>query len=138
MDVREKLRTLAGQLTELEGKIKNAAIEFENTVEDSAGVQDLMYALAKLGEARETLQDRFASQPEETRRERILRHIRELTDANKGRGADWSDILEKARPLSDDAVEEELNALMDEGIIYEPVLGRLKIITRLSISGGEK
>lgn len=47
-------------------------------------------------------------------------------DENKG--APWEDVVAEAakKGIREDAVEEALNALMDDGAIYEPVLGRLK------------
>ena len=45
-----------------------------------------------------------------------------------GKGAPWEDIVSEAarKGVGEAAVEETLNALMDKGLIYEPVLGRLK------------
>jgi len=45
-----------------------------------------------------------------------------------GKGAPWEDIVAEAskKGVKETEVEECLNALMDKGIIYEPVLGRLK------------
>lgn len=54
-----------------------------------------------------------------------------LTLAEKlddGKGAPWEDIVSEAakKGVTEAAVEETLNSLMDKGLIYEPVLGRLK------------
>ncbi|MEA3198984.1 MAG: uncharacterized protein QOE90_412 [Thermoplasmata archaeon] len=45
-----------------------------------------------------------------------------------GKGAPWEDVVAEAakKGIGEAAVEECLNALMDKGQIYEPVLGRLK------------
>lgn len=45
-----------------------------------------------------------------------------------GKGAPWEDIVADAakKGIKEEQVEECLNALMDKGLIYEPVLGRLK------------
>lgn len=66
---------------------------------------------------------------ETKRRTDILRDIGELN--NGGRGARWSDLIQRAeaRGESSDATDALLNLLMDEAVIYEPVLGRL-VITR--------
>lgn len=47
-----------------------------------------------------------------------------------GKGASWEKIVAelKERGIDEMAVEETINILMDKGIIYEPVLGRLKKI----------
>lgn len=48
----------------------------------------------------------------------------------EGRGAAWDAIVEaaKARGLPKDTLEEAVNRLLDKGLIYEPVLGRMKKI----------
>jgi RPA family protein len=47
-----------------------------------------------------------------------------------GKGAAWEGILEAAtsRGVSKDALEEAINSLLDKGLIYEPILGRMKKI----------
>src|SRR5438034_830935 len=47
-----------------------------------------------------------------------------------GKGAPWEGILETAttRGVSKDSLEESINALLDKGLIYEPILGRMKKI----------
>jgi len=47
-----------------------------------------------------------------------------------GKGAPWDGIVEaaKAAGVSKDALEEAVNGLLDKGLIYEPVLGRMKKI----------
>lgn len=55
----------------------------------------------------------------------ILSFAEKLDD---GKGAPWEDIVAAAakQGVKEEEVEECLNALMDKGQIYEPVLGRLK------------
>jgi hypothetical protein len=45
-----------------------------------------------------------------------------------GKGAPWEDVVAEAskKGIGEAEVEECLNALMDKGQVYEPVLGRLK------------
>jgi len=47
-----------------------------------------------------------------------------------GKGAPWEGILENAtsKGVSKDSLEESINALLDKGLIYEPILGRMKKI----------
>jgi hypothetical protein len=47
-----------------------------------------------------------------------------------GKGAAWDAIVEaaKAASISKDVLEEAVNGLLDKGLIYEPVLGRMKKI----------
>ncbi len=47
-----------------------------------------------------------------------------------GKGAPWEGILETAtsKGVAKDALEESINALLDKGLIYEPILGRMKKI----------
>ena len=49
---------------------------------------------------------------------------------DKGKGASWEKILTKAEEngMDKNMVEETVNSLMDKGIVYEPILGRLKKI----------
>ncbi|MFA5860123.1 MAG: hypothetical protein WDA16_00365 [Candidatus Thermoplasmatota archaeon] len=63
-----------------------------------------------------------ADNPDETT---ILAFCGSLDD---GKGAPWEDIVADAakKGIKEEQVEECLNALMDKGLIYEPVLGRLK------------
>jgi RPA family protein len=48
----------------------------------------------------------------------------------EGKGAPWEGILERAAStgVSKDSLEESINALLDKGLIYEPILGRMKKI----------
>jgi RPA family protein len=47
-----------------------------------------------------------------------------------GKGAPWEGILESAtaKGVSKDSLEESINSLLDKGLIYEPILGRMKKI----------
>src|SRR5437773_7984466 len=47
-----------------------------------------------------------------------------------GKGSPWEGLLETAttRGVSKDSLEESINALLDKGLIYEPILGRMKKI----------
>lgn len=51
-----------------------------------------------------------------------------VAELDAGRGADWSELLAAAarERIPERAVEAALDALMDAGLVYEPVLGRLK------------
>lgn len=62
---------------------------------------------------------------ENPHKELILGFVVKLDD---GKGAPWEDIVAEAakKNVREEAVEETLNGLMDDGLIYEPVLGRLK------------
>lgn len=50
------------------------------------------------------------------------------TKLDDGKGAPWEDIVSNAAKerISEEEVEEALNSLMDKGVVYEPVLGRIK------------
>lgn len=58
---------------------------------------------------------------------RILELIQEL---DSGKGASWEKLLERAKAfkLDTNEVEEAVNALVDKGLVYEPILGILKKI----------
>lgn len=47
-----------------------------------------------------------------------------------GKGAAWEGILEAAtsKGVAKEALEESINSLLDKGLIYEPILGRMKKI----------
>ena len=54
-----------------------------------------------------------------------------ITSLDKdGKGAPWEGILEAAQKqgVSKDKLEESINSLLDKGLIYEPILGRMKTI----------
>ena len=60
--------------------------------------------------------------------EKMLKIIEELQGEN---GAIWEEVIIKAEMegISKDIAEEIISALMDKGKIYEPQLGKLKIVT---------
>jgi RPA family protein len=64
--------------------------------------------------------------PAENPHEPVILSLCESLD--DGKGAPWEDIVADAakKGVKEEQVEECLNALMDKGLIYEPVLGRLK------------
>ncbi len=58
----------------------------------------------------------------------VLSLVRELDEGAKG--APYDAILERAREkgMDRDAFEETINRLLDQGLIYEPILGQIKLI----------
>jgi len=60
--------------------------------------------------------------------EKVLEIIAALD--KDGKGAPWDGILDasKAKAITKDELEEAINGLLDKGLIYEPVLGRMKKI----------
>jgi RPA family protein len=58
----------------------------------------------------------------------VLSLVRELDEGAKG--AAYDAILERAREggMDRDAFEETINRLLDQGLIYEPILGQIKLI----------
>jgi hypothetical protein len=72
-----------------------------------------------------------APQPPKTEEEMddlVLGLVRELDEGAKG--AAYDAILERARQrgMDRDAFEETINRLLDQGLIYEPILGQIKLI----------
>lgn len=66
--------------------------------------------------------------PGEEIEQRVLTYVESMA-AGDEKGAQWDRIVaqgEKDR-LTEEQIEEALNALMDKGLIYEPILGRLKM-----------
>ncbi|MHB8604608.1 MAG: hypothetical protein ACYDCK_05080, partial [Thermoplasmatota archaeon] len=59
------------------------------------------------------------------REDTVLALVVKLDD---GKGAPWEDLVSEASKskIGESEVEEALNALMDRGLVYEPVLGRIK------------
>ena len=66
-------------------------------------------------------------EPDETE-SKVLEIITTLD--KDGKGAPWEGILEAAlsKSVAKDALEESINSLLDKGLIYEPILGRMKKI----------
>ncbi len=60
--------------------------------------------------------------------DRVLEVIASLD--RDGKGAPWEGILDAAGKtgVSKDKLEESINSLLDKGLIYEPILGRMKKI----------
>jgi len=79
---------------------------------------------ATQGDAEAT--DGPAPAPEATEglEEAVLEIIRDLDD---GDGAKWDEIVARFPADQDDAVEESINTLMDQGWVYEPSLGIIKV-----------
>jgi hypothetical protein len=69
-----------------------------------------------------------APSSEEEMDDLVLSLVRELDQGAKG--AAYDAILEKARDrgMDRDAFEETINRLLDQGLIYEPILGQIKLI----------
>jgi len=69
-----------------------------------------------------------ADAAQEAREQAVLGIIGEL-DAD-GKGASWDGITARAGKagVDKDALEEVVNSLLDKGLIYEPILGRMKKI----------
>ena len=69
-----------------------------------------------------------ASEEPDADEEKVLEVIARL-DAD-GKGAAWEGILDEAAKagVSKDRLEEAINGLLDKGLVYEPILGRMKKI----------
>lgn len=71
-----------------------------------------------------------AKEPEEPTadEDKVLEVIASLD--KDGKGAPWEGILDAAGTagVSKDKLEESINSLLDKGLIYEPILGRMKKI----------
>ena len=78
-------------------------------------------------EAPATAKEERSAEPDETETQ-VLAVIGDLD--KDGKGAAWEGILEAAtaKGVSKDALEESINSLLDKGLIYEPILGRMKKI----------
>jgi DNA replicative helicase MCM subunit Mcm2 (Cdc46/Mcm family) len=66
--------------------------------------------------------------PGEEVERRVLTLIESMA-SNDVKGAQWDQIVAHGEKdqLTEDQIEEALNSLMDKGLIYEPILGRLKV-----------
>lgn len=70
-----------------------------------------------------------SSPPASPERERAQDLVAELiAKLDAGKGAPWEEIVSEAArsAVGEEGVEEAINALLDKGVVYEPVLGRLK------------
>lgn len=58
----------------------------------------------------------------------VVRFIQELQDAYGS--AHWDHLILRARAkgIEKTELEDLLNDLLDEGLVYEPILGRLKVL----------
>jgi RPA family protein len=63
---------------------------------------------------------------DKNRQEIILQVVEELD--KDGKGASWEDVVSNAkkRKIAEEELEELTNALLEDGKIYEPVLGKIK------------
>lgn len=66
--------------------------------------------------------------PGEEVEKKVLTFIESMASQDD-KGAQWDQIVARgeAESITEDQIEEALNALMDKGVIYEPILGRLKL-----------
>ena len=73
-------------------------------------------------------QEEIEEAAEEDNEEKVLAVIQKLDKG--GKGAPWDEIVEEVSKLGMDktVLEETTNSLLDKGMIYEPVLGRMKRI----------
>ncbi len=61
--------------------------------------------------------------------EQVCELVRSISSNSDG--VDWTELVELAKQkmkLSQDHLEEEVNKLLDDGILFEPVLGKLKLV----------
>ncbi|MFQ5552751.1 MAG: hypothetical protein ACE5EW_03440, partial [Thermoplasmata archaeon] len=65
----------------------------------------------------------------DTKEERLVLEIVESLDRD-GKGASWDEIVETAaeKGLSKEQLEEVTNRLLDDGSLYEPILGKIRRI----------
>jgi len=93
-------------------------------------IEALRYLLPGSEEEEALLQKQevITEEKKETEDEKKLIEMIETLDS--GKGASWEKILIKAEEngIDKNRVEEAINSLMDKGIVYEPILGRLKKI----------
>jgi DNA replicative helicase MCM subunit Mcm2 (Cdc46/Mcm family) len=83
----------------------------------------------ELGQRPEEVEDEEeAEAAEEEKEDKVLTIITKLDKS--GKGAAWDEIVEEVKRLGMDrtVLEEVTNSLLDKGLIYEPVLGRMKRI----------
>lgn len=80
----------------------------------------------KVTEAPEEIEDE--EKEDVDNEEKVLGIVDKLD--KKGKGAPWDDIVEEAGKsgISKSELEELTNSLLDKGLIYEPVLGKMKRI----------
>jgi len=97
--------------------------------------EGLRYLLPEYREAADTGEPaQPAAPPEEPTKEpdaaeeAVLAIVADLD--KDGKGAPWEGILAaaSAKGVTKDSLEESINSLLDKGLIYEPILGRMKKI----------
>ncbi len=90
-------------------------------------IDSLRYLLPEFREEAEVKEEK-ADEDEDDKESAVLDLIESL-DKN-GKGAPWEEILTGAKKggIKKDELEEIANELLDKGLVYEPVLGRMKKI----------
>jgi len=96
---------------------------------DSMLIDALQYLIPEYKEKTEVLvKDEVEEEVEGTNEneEKVLEIISSLD--SDGSGARWEEILEKAKKegIDKDVLEEVINSLLDKGLAFEPVLGKIK------------
>ena len=76
----------------------------------------------------EVVTDPEAQQTQEDKEKVVLALVEQLDKA--GKGAPWDDIVAEAKKsgIERDELDEISNSLLDKGLVYEPVLGKMKVI----------
>jgi len=122
-----------GFLLSGEGELPLASPEDKvvSTAIDEGGAEEVPeQAPAPVAEAAATPGKKEGGPPEteDEMDDLVLSLVRELDQGAKG--AAYDAILEKARAtgMDRDAFEETINRLLDQGLIYEPILGQIKLI----------
>jgi len=83
----------------------------------------------RLAESAEEIDDdEKEAKAEEDKEEKVLATITALD--RSGKGASWDEVVDEVKKAGIDKteLEEITNSLMDKGMIYEPVLGKMKLI----------
>lgn len=90
-------------------------------------IDSLRYLLPEFREQAEVKEEKVDEDKDD--KETAVLEIIESLDKN-GKGASWEDILKGAKKagIKKDELEEIANELLDKGLVYEPVLGRMKKI----------
>jgi len=93
-------------------------------------IEALRYLLPGSEEEEALLQKQEVITEEKKETEDEKKRIERSETLDSGKGASWEKILIKAEEngIDKNRVEEAINSLMDKGIVYEPILGRLKKI----------
>ena len=84
-------------------------------------------------EAPEEIDDEVVTDPEAQRtqedKEKVVLALVEQLDKG-GKGAPWDDIVAEAKKsgIEREELDEISNSLLDKGLVYEPVLGKMKVI----------